>query len=148
MAGPDSGDAAVAAFFERYARVFDAALRGDVDLDATASLYADAFVAATPQGVLAGANDERLRQAMADGYARYREQGLRQMRLLAVATDGIDDMHRLARVDWRALYRRDEADVPVEFRVTYLVRIDPDGPRVFGWVAGDEQAALERHGLA
>jgi hypothetical protein len=65
-------ETSVRTLFERYERVFNAALHGDVDMDDVAALYAAEFVAASPAGVMTGKNDEQLKQVMAQGYARYR----------------------------------------------------------------------------
>jgi hypothetical protein len=45
-------------FFERYERLFNRSLGGEVDLKEVASLYAPEFIAATPAGVMTGKNDE------------------------------------------------------------------------------------------
>ena len=54
----------VRTLFERYERVFSTALRGELDLDDLAALYAREFIAASPAGVMAGKNDEQLGQVM------------------------------------------------------------------------------------
>ena len=58
-------ETSVRKLFERYERVFNASLHGDVDMDKVAALYASEFIAASPAGVMTGKNDEQLRQAMA-----------------------------------------------------------------------------------
>jgi len=68
-------------FFDRYASVFKQALDGDVDMNEVAALYACEFIAASPGGVMAGKNDDQLKQAMAQGYARYRAMGTKEMRI-------------------------------------------------------------------
>ena len=74
-------EASVRKLFERYERVFNAALHGDVDMDDVAALYAADFIAASPAGVMTGKNDEQLKQVMAQGYARYRAIGTKEMRI-------------------------------------------------------------------
>ena len=39
-----------------------------MDMDEVASLYASEFIAASPAGVMAGKNDDQLKQVMAQGY--------------------------------------------------------------------------------
>ncbi|MFZ5670597.1 MAG: nuclear transport factor 2 family protein [Pseudomonadota bacterium] len=142
-------EAAVRTLFERYERVFNQGLAGDLDLDEAASLYAPEFIAASPAGVMTGRNDARLRAAMAEGYARYRALGMKAMRLRDLRLSAIDGLHCLAHAAWTAAYGRPgAADVSIDFDVHYLVQRLEGQPRVFGWVSGDEEAALKAHGIA
>lgn len=141
-------EASVRAFFERYASLFNRALAGEADMDEVATLYAPEFVAASPAGVVAGKNDEHLRQVMAQGYERYRAIGTKGMRVRDVRLSPIDEHHCLAHVAWTATYsRKDLPDVTIDFEVHYLVQQLGGEPRVFGWIAGDEEALLREHGI-
>ena len=141
-------EAAVRTLFERYERLFNQALAGDADMDEVASLYASEFIAASPAGVMTGKNDDRLRQVMAQGYAHYRAIGTRGMRIRDVRLSAIDEHHVLAHVAWTATYARaDRPDVAIDFEVHYLVQKLAEEAKVFGWVSGDEQALLRKHGI-
>jgi hypothetical protein len=134
--------------FERYERVFNAALHGDVDMEDVAGLYAAEFIAASPAGVMTGKNDEQLKQVMAQGYARYRVIGTKEMRIRGLRISPMDEHHCVAHVAWRATYvRNDRPDVTIDFDVHYLVQQLGAEPKVFGWVSGDEQAVLKEHGI-
>lgn len=138
----------IRAFFDRYARLFNRALAGEADMDEVATLYASQFIAASPAGVMAGKNDERLRTSMAQGYARYRAIGTREMRIRDVRVCAIDDGHCLAHVAWTAAYaREDQPDISIDFDVHYFVRTLDGEPKVFGWVTGDEEALLKARGI-
>jgi hypothetical protein len=142
-------ETSVRTLFERYERVFNAALHGDVDMDDVAALYAAEFVAASPAGVMTGKNDEQLKQVMAQGYARYRTIGTKEMRIRGLRISPMDEHHCIAHVAWRATYaREDQPDVTIDFDVHYLVQQLDAEPKVFGWVSGDEQALLKEHGLS
>jgi hypothetical protein len=135
-------------FFERYESLFRRALAGDVDMDEVASLYAPAFIAASPAGVMTGTNDDSLKQVMAQGYARYRAIGTKDMRIRHIRLSPMDDHHCVAHVAWTAIYaRKDRPDARIDFDVHYLVQKLDGEPRVFGWVSGDEQALLRAHGI-
>jgi hypothetical protein len=70
------------------------------------------------------------------------------MRIRNVALSVIDDLHCVAHVGWTATYRRDDlAETAIEFDVHYLVQLRDGAAKVFGWVAGDEQAALRQRGI-
>jgi hypothetical protein len=141
-------ETSVRKLFGRYERVFNAALHGDVDMDDVAALYAADFIAASPAGVMTGKNDEQLKQVMAQGYARYRAIGTKEMRIRGLRISPMDEHHCVAHVAWRATYvRNDKPDVTIDFDVHYLVQQIGAEPKVFGWVSGDEQAVLKEHGI-
>ena len=141
-------EASVRKLFERYERLFNRGLAGDADMDEVASLYASDFIAASPSGVMTGKNDAQLRQAMTQGYARYRAIGTKAMGIRSVAVSPIDEHHCVAHVAWTAIHaRHDQADVEIDFDIHYLVQELDGEPKVFGWVTGDEEALLRQHGI-
>ena len=148
MTAPDGMENEVRALFERYERLFNQALGGDVDLNEVASLYASEFIGATPAGVMTGRNDDHFRQVMAQGHAHYRAIGTKAMRIRAIRLSPMDENHCVAHLAWTATYaRQGRPDVAIDFDVHYFVQ-KLDGPaKVFGWVSGDEQALLKQHGV-
>ena len=140
-------ETSVRTLFKRYERLFNQSLGGDVDLDEVASLYASEFIGAAPAGVRTGKNDEQFKRVMAEGYAHYRATGAKEMRIRAVRLSPIDEHHCVAHVAWTATYaRKDRPDVAIDFDVHYLVQKLDGEPKVFGWVAGDQDALLRKHG--
>jgi hypothetical protein len=126
-------ESSVREFFERYEKLFNQSLGGDANADEVAALYASEFIAASPAGVRAGKNDEQLKQVMAQGYARYRAMGTKQMRIAGVRLSPIDDRHCVAHVAWTATYaRKGRADVVIDFDVHYFVQALDGKPKVFG----------------
>jgi hypothetical protein len=81
-------------------------------------------------------------------YAHYRAIGTKEMRIRSLDTSPIDAHHCVAHVGWTATYaRKSQPDITIDFDVHYLVQ-DLDGePKIFGWVSGDEQALLKKHGI-
>jgi hypothetical protein len=141
-------ETSVRKLFERYERFFTASLHGDIDMDEVAALYASEFIAASPAGVTTGKNDEQLKQVMAQGYAHYRAIGTKEMRVQGLRISPTDEHHCVAHVAWRATYaRKGQPDVAIDFDVHYLVQQLGAQPKVFGWVSGDEQALLKKHGI-
>ncbi|KFC65742.1 hypothetical protein FG93_04558 [Bosea sp. LC85] len=138
----------VRTFFERYESFFRKSLGGDIDGDEIAALYASEFIAASPAGVMTGKNDDQLRQVMAQGYAHYRAIGTKDMRIRTIRLSPMDDQHCVAHVAWTATYaRKDQPDIALDFEVHYFVQKLGAEPKVFGWVSGDEQALLRKHGI-
>ena len=139
---------AVRKLFERYERFFNRSLHADIDMDEMVSLYASDFIAASPAGVMAGKNDDELKEAMAQGYAHYRAIGTKEMRIRDVRLSQVDELHCVAHVAWTATYaRKDRADTNIDFDVHYLVQTLGGKAKVFGWISGDEQALLKKHGI-
>lgn len=136
------------AFFLRYQEFFRQGLRNEADLEQVASSYATACIAASPAGVMSCQNDEQLKHVMRQGFERYRQIGTKNMTLRDVRIDPVDEHHCLAHVAWTATYDRgSDPDVAIDFDVHYLVQQLDDEPKIFGWVSGDEQALLKRHGI-
>jgi hypothetical protein len=141
-------ETSVRKLFARYESVFNRALGGGMDMDEVASLYASAFIAASPAGVMTGKNDDELKQAMTQGYARYRTMGTKGMRIRDIRLSPMDDHHCVAHVAWTATYaRKDQPDLAIDFDVHYFIQKLDAEPKVFGWVSGDEQALLRKHGI-
>jgi hypothetical protein len=141
-------ETSVRKFFGRYESFFNQSLGGDMDMDEVAGLYASEFIAASPAGVRTGKNDNQLKQVMAQGYARYRAIGTKEIRMRNVRLSPIDDHHCVAHVAWTATYaRKDQPDVAIDFDVHYFIQKLDAEPKVFGWVSGDEEALLKKHGI-
>ena len=141
-------DMALRAFFAEYQRLFNQALDGAADLDAVASVFAPAFVAASPHGVTAGRNDEALKDVMEQGYDHYRAIGTKAMRIRDLKVMPLDALHSVATVAWTAVYRQGtDPDVEIDFDVHYLIQKLNGTPKIFGWVTGDERAVLRQHGI-
>lgn len=138
----------VAALFDRYAASMNRALAGRADVDEAARLYAPCYIAASPDGLMTGVNDEALKQALSQGFRHYRDTGAREMRVGRVDLTPLGPDHCVAHVAWSATYARaDGATEVLAFTVHYFVRRDDAGVQVFGWVSGDERALLREHGL-
>ena len=134
--------------FKKYQEFFQKALENNVQVKQVVSSYASAFIAASPAGVRVGQNDEQLKQAMQQGFEYYRQIGTKDMRLRNVRIAPIDECHCLAHVAWTATYGRgNDPDVSIDFEVHYFVQQLNERPKIFGWVSGDEQAVLRKHGL-
>ena len=148
MRTQDVMEDSVRKLFERYERLFNQALGGDIDVREVASLYAACFIAANPTGVMTGRNNDQLKQMMAQGYARYRAIGTKAMRIREIRVSPLDELHAVVQVAWTGTYvRKDERTVTIDFDVTYFVRTVDGRSKVFGWVSGDEQALLSQHGI-
>ncbi|MER8826836.1 nuclear transport factor 2 family protein [Mesorhizobium sp. M0938] len=141
-------EAEVRKLFERYEQLFRKSLAGDADMDEVVSVYASAFIAASPAGVMVGKNDDQLKQVMEQGYAHYRAIGTKEMRIRDVRISPIDEHHCIAHVAWTSVYAlKDRPDVTIDFDVHYLVQQLGGEPKVFGWISGDEREVLRKHGI-
>lgn len=136
-------------FFESYAAQFARALADppEVDVEATASAFADCFVESGPRGVHCGRNDETFRAAIPQGYAFYRQIGIRDMAIATLAPSQLDTRHWGVHVGWSAAYDEGKRVGTVEFEVLYFVQMTSTGPKIFAYITGDEEGELRRLGL-
>lgn len=138
---------AIEDLFGRYERETNAALAGEPDMAAIGDLYDDAFIGSSPAGVMAGRKDEDFEKALAAGFAHNREIGALRMEVADLRAEEIDAMHALVHVDWRATYDLSGSRKTLDFTNAYLTRVADGRCRVFGWITGDEEAELRRHGI-
>ncbi len=134
--------------FDRYQKNFQMAIKSETNADPDTSVYASAFIAASPAGVVAGQNDDQLKEVMRAGFEHYRQIGTKDMYIRNIRVSPIDDCHCIAHVAWTAVYARvGKPDIDIDFDVHYLVQGLGGAPKIFGWVSGDEQAVLKEHGI-
>ncbi len=135
-------------FFDAYAKLFNNAIQGNVDAEATASVFSDCFIEAGPAGVNCGKNDEQFRSALTKGYGFYSEIGITSMDILSKEITILDDLHSMARINWRSNYRKKNKEVgKIDFQVIYLLQTIEGKPKIFAYITGDEQGVLKEHGL-
>ncbi len=137
-------------FFAAYAASFNRALDDapEIDVEATAGVFSDCFIAADPNGVSCGKNDEQFRAQIPEGFAFYRSIGTKSMKIASLAVTPLDDYHLMAKVHWVSVYRKkDGGDEQIDFDNIYFVQTIGNKPRIFGYITGDEQKLLRERGL-
>jgi hypothetical protein len=139
-----------AQFFRGYAAAYERSLGEHVEVEAIRGHFADGFVAASLDGnsAVAGANDDAFVRTMREGYAFYKAIGTQSMEVDRVAAEPLCENHDRVRVSYRAAYRKaDGTFVTIPFDVVYLLQRRAGGPKIFGFITGDEMAVYRRHGL-
>ena len=126
----------LAAFFAEY----EEAMRAG-DPERSRRLYAEAFVAASPGGLLTGTNDDEFAGMVAQGWQRYGELGMTVMRVERVSASWLGESQCLATVLWHSEWKGAGS---IDFEVSYLLRGLPDEPRIFGWVSHDDEQVVMR----
>ena len=136
-------------FFELYAQRFNGSLNGEpIDVESIASSFSACFIEASPVGVNCGQNDLQFRSLIPSGYEFYRKAGITAMDILSNDITFQDDLHAMVKIRWNSRYtRKDHVKGQIEFDVIYLLQIRADIPKIFAYITGDEQAALQEHGL-
>lgn len=137
------------AFFDAYARRFQNVLDGDkVDLDATINAFAQCFIEASPLGVICGQNDDEFKKSLQNGYDFYKNIGTQTMKIIDKEITLLDDFHALVKVHWLATYiKKNQASLPIDFNVFYLIQYLHGEPKIFAYITGDEQQVLKDNGL-
>jgi hypothetical protein len=136
-------------FFREYASAYERSLGESVDVAAIRGFFAEAFIAASVGGQVAvGANDETFEETLRRGYVFYKAIGTTTMKVDRVESEVLYENHDRVRVFYLAGYRkRDGTEVSIPFDVMYLLQRRSGGPKIFGFVAGDEMAVYRQHGL-
>lgn len=134
-------------FFAGYVDAYNRSLGDSVDHEAIRSHFSPSFIAAGPEGVMTGENDESFSQALDKGYAFYKSIGTRQMNVTGVQITDIDESHYMAKVHYTAEYEKDGEPLVIPFPVSYMIEDREGQLQIFGFVAGDEMALYRQYGL-
>lgn len=137
------------AFFRAYTQAYERSLGDSVDVAAIRGFFAEAFVSAGVNGhVAVGANDDSFAETLKNGFGFYKAIGTTSMQVVRVESKALHENHDWVRVFYVAGYRRkDGAEVSIPFDLCYLVQRRSGGPKIFGFIAGDEMAAYKALGL-
>jgi hypothetical protein len=74
--------------------------------------------------------------------------GTKNMKMDGVDVHEIDATHCVVRVSWNSTYQKPgSAETDIPFDVSYLLEQRDGKLRVFGWIAGDEEALLKANGV-
>lgn len=135
-------------FFEQYeANINSAILCDQPGASDAARAFAECFVGSGPEGVDCGHNDDTFVRSIIGTCEFYRSIGTRFLRLEGIDSTPIDDHHIMARVHWVGEYERPEGTKIVPFDAVYFVRMIGPAFTIFGYVTGNERAALRAHGI-
>lgn len=138
-------------FFAGYAAAFNRSLGESVDAAGIQAHYSQCFVAAGPQGVFCGQNDESFSDTLQQGYVFYKSIGAQAMAVRDIATTPIDATHQMAAVCYHGTYAKPPSQngetVEVDFSVTYMLATKGETYEIFAFVSGDEMALYRKLGL-
>ncbi|WP_276480020.1 hypothetical protein [Paraflavitalea pollutisoli] len=135
-------------FFAAYEQRFNAALKGDTDVEGTASAFAPFFVEASPAGVHGGSNDSEFRKKIPQGMDFYRSIGTYSMEVLSQDVTQLDNLHFMVKIHWKATYKnKDNSDLEIEFDVIYFLQLREGELKIFAYITGDEDKVMRQHGL-
>jgi hypothetical protein len=135
-------------FFIAYQRRFTEGLAGKPDVEATVAAFADYFVEASPVGFSGGKNDSQFKKVIPKGYEFYRRVGTKRMILEDISINPLNESHYAVTVHWKSdNVKKDGTPVIIKFDVIYLLKDFNDGFKIFGYITGDEQGELQKHGL-
>lgn len=135
-------------FFSVYEKHFNDAMTGDGNVEESIShAFAECFVESSPAGVMCGKNDEQFAGKIREGFDFYRGIGSKGMNIISKDITLLDDFHALTKVYWRYSYEKDDKKGTIDFNTFYLLNTTGNEPKIFAYVAGDEQKALRHSGL-
>lgn len=141
--------AGIEAFFDAYAQRFRDGIAGKApDVEGTVGSFAESFIESSPLGVIAKTNDDKFKEVVPQGYAYYMSIGSSGMEIRSKLITLLDDLHSMAQISWKADYvKKDGKEVSIEFDVFYIMTEKDGTPKIFAYITGDEQKALDDNGL-
>lgn len=137
----------IESFFKTYEQQFNDSLEGESDLETIGNFYTEEFIAANPNGVKTGKNNNELKEAMNKGYEYYRLIGTKKMVCQSVDVTPLDDKHAVAYTKWHSFYLKKGKEVTIPFASNYLIQFRGKEPKIFGWITGDETQLLKENGI-
>ncbi len=134
-------------FFHSYVAAFNRSLGESVDAEGIRKHFSDIFIAAGPDSLATGENDDTFSKTLEKGYDFYKSIGTTHMAVESAQPVDIDETHFLVKVGYHATYEKDGDEITIPFEVSYLIEVRNGHPKIFGFVAGDEMALYREHGL-
>ena len=141
--------AKLGAFFNAYAQRFNDALQGKpYSIEGITAAFADSFIESSPVGVIANTNDEKFSAMVPKGYEFYKSIGTTGITIKSKEITLLDNLHSMVRVGWKSDYeRKDCSAVSIEFDIIYFLTEAGGEPKIFSYIAGDEEKAIKDNGL-
>jgi hypothetical protein len=135
-------------YFEDYSALYNRALTDLSALKDIMARFSDCFIAAGPDGVKCGENNDAFRKQLEGGYAFHKQIGTKRMTKTRCEVTEIDATHHMVKVSYHADYEKGGRKVGLDFDVTYLLDSGKGEPKIFAFIAGDEMEAYRKAGLA
>jgi hypothetical protein len=133
-------DKRIADLFADYGKAFSA-----LELQKTAQLYADSFIAAGPKGIISEKRSEFVKNA---GKAAefYKSVGQERAEAKSLKEDWYSDNYVMVTVHWAVHF--ETLDKPAEFDVSYLVDLTGKEPKIILFISHeDEEEMMKELGL-
>jgi hypothetical protein len=136
-------------FFSTYELNFNKGLSEGITSvsEAIISSFSNCFVESSPAGVMCGTNDDGFLQEIEQGLQFYKKIGSQSMKITSKEITDLDDLHSMAKIGWRYTAIKDGREVVIDFQNIYMLVIQNNQPKIFAYIAGDEQRALKENGL-
>jgi hypothetical protein len=133
-------DKRIEKLFADYGKSFSA-----LQLQNTARLYADGFIAAGPKGIISQTRDAFVKNAekAADFY---RSVGQERAEAKSMKETWFSDNYVMVTVRWAVTFK--SLDKPAEFDVSYLVQLTDKDPKIILFISHeDEQETMKKLGV-
>ena len=134
-------DAKLKKLFDAYEKAYS-----ELDLETTATFFADTFISAGPKGTIAQSKKEFLSKAK-QAADFYRSVGMEYGKILSTKENPLGDHHSVVTVHWGVKFRKTGYKL-IEFDVSYIVDKTGPEPKIVMFVAHqDEEEAMKNLGL-
>jgi hypothetical protein len=129
------------AAYERGANTFDP--------DLVTSQFAEVFIDAGPNGVIAGRNNDEFHEVIPRRKAFMEQIGFRQAAILSLDETVLDGQYTMVTVRWRMTFATGSAPPQdAEFEILYILFVRDERPRVVFYLShDDEEETMREMGL-
>jgi ketosteroid isomerase-like protein len=127
--------------FAQYEKAFSA-----LDFKKIGEFFADTFVSAGPNGVIANSKAEYLKLSQ-KASEFYRSVGQQSAKILSLSESEISNEYSMVKVHWGVTFQK-TGNRLIEFDVSYLIQKTVDPPKIILFIAHqDEAKAMKELGL-
>ena len=125
-------------FFSEYETAFSA-----LDMEKSASLFADSFISAGPKGTIAQSKADLIAKAN-EAAEFYRKAGQTSARIISKQESPITDQYTMVTVHWGVTFKK-TGDEITEFDVTYIIQETGAEPKIILFITHqDEEEAMKK----
>jgi len=134
-------------FFAIYETHFNDGISGSDVSAAIVSSFSECFVESSAAGVMCGKNGNEFVDRLKQGFEFYRTIGSSEMHIISKDISMLDELHAIAKIHWRYDYEKSGQPGSIDFNTIYILTAASGDPKIFAYMAGDEQKALREKGL-
>lgn len=133
-------------FFSVYEASFNTALSEEnaLSLETIQELSSGCFIESDPHKVNCGKCEDLLKRTQ-ENITKYKNNGIKKARIHSKEITSLDDYHAMVKVQWHFASDQEFKGEMIVLNIFYLLRTIQKDIKIFGYISGDEQRAMQEH---